>query len=131
MGKKKKPMYKIVAADSRSPRDGKVIENIGFYNPHTDPMQIVAKENRVFYWLKNGAIPTETVRSLLKREGLMLKWNLLKRKKDQEYINEQMNKFFSERQEKLAREKERKLRRKMNKVKKSKEEKAEEAPKTE
>lgn len=83
MGKKNFPIYKIVAADSRSPRDGRFIESIGLYNPGTHPMTIDVKENRVYYWLKNGAQPTDTVRSLFKRKGFLLKWNLMKKGVDE------------------------------------------------
>jgi small subunit ribosomal protein S16 len=61
MGKKKQPFYRIVAADSRSRRDGKYIEKIGYYNPITNPAEIEIDEEKAFYWLKNGAIPTEMV----------------------------------------------------------------------
>ena len=64
MGKKKQPIYKIVAADSRSPRDGKFLEAVGIYNPLTNPHTIDLKEERVNYWLDSGAQPTNTVKSL-------------------------------------------------------------------
>ena len=70
MGSKKRPYYRIVAADSRSPRDGKVIELIGTYNPITTPAEININEELAMKWLKNGAIPTDTVRNLFKTVGL-------------------------------------------------------------
>jgi small subunit ribosomal protein S16 len=73
MGKKKQPIYKIVAADSRSPRDGKFLEAVGFYNPLTDPHTLELKEDRIMYWLNSGAQPTSTVKSLLRQKGLTLK----------------------------------------------------------
>ncbi|WP_337865197.1 30S ribosomal protein S16 [Ignavibacterium sp.] len=79
MGKKKQPIYKIVAADSRSPRDGKFIEAVGIYNPLTNPHTIDLKEDRVNYWLNCGAIPTLTVRSLLSQKGILLKRHLEKK----------------------------------------------------
>lgn len=79
MGKKKQPIYKIVAADSRSPRDGKFLEAVGLYNPLTEPHTIDLKEDRIEYWLGVGAQPTDTVRSLLRQKGITLK-NELKRK---------------------------------------------------
>ena len=79
MGKKKQPIYKIVAADSRSPRDGKFLEAVGLYNPLTEPHIIDLKEDRIQYWLGVGAQPTDTVRSLLRQKGITLK-NELKRK---------------------------------------------------
>ena len=69
-GAKKKPFYRIVVADSESPRDGRFLENVGTYNPLQDPAEVTLKTDRVHYWLQQGAIPTDTVRSLLKKEGL-------------------------------------------------------------
>jgi small subunit ribosomal protein S16 len=77
MGKKKQPVYKVVAADSRSPRDGKFLEAIGLYNPLTNPHTVEIKEDRAMYWLNVGAQPTYTVKSLLKQKGLLLKRELL------------------------------------------------------
>lgn len=67
MGAKKAPFYRVVIADSRSPRDGKFIEEIGYYNPLTDPIDIKIDMDKAEKWLKNGAQPTDTVRSLLKK----------------------------------------------------------------
>ena len=78
MGKKKQPVYKIVAADVRSPRDGKFIEAVGFYNPITHPATVEIKEDRVLYWLGVGAEPTTTVKNLLSKEGILYKRELLK-----------------------------------------------------
>ena len=79
MGKKKQPIYKVVAADSRSPRDGKFIEAIGLYNPKSDPATVEIKEDRALYWLKVGAQPTDTVKNLLTHQGIMLKRELAKK----------------------------------------------------
>ena len=65
-GKKKAPFYHIVVADSKSPRDGKIIEKIGTYNPMTEPSTIVLDQEKVAQWIKNGAQPTDTVKSLIK-----------------------------------------------------------------
>ena len=70
MGAKKRPSYRIVAADSRSPRDGAFIESVGFYDPITDPATINVNLERVRHWLSVGAQPTETVNSLLKKAGV-------------------------------------------------------------
>ena len=64
-GKKKAPFYHIVVADSRSPRDGKIIEQVGTYNPMTDPATIVVDKEKVAEWIKNGAKPTDTVKKLI------------------------------------------------------------------
>ena len=126
MGKKHIPLYKIVAADARSPRDGRFIESVGHYNPHTDPMLITFKEDRVLYWLNNGAQPTETVKSLLRKEGVMMKFRLSKSKVSAEKIEEKMNQFISDKPAKVARAKARKVRQKETKAKKS-EQKTEES----
>ncbi|MBQ0128300.1 MAG: 30S ribosomal protein S16 [bacterium] len=77
-GKKGQPFYHIVIADSRSPRDGKFIEKIGTYNPITDPAQINIKFDRALYWYSVGAVPTDTVRSLLSKVGVMMKYHLMR-----------------------------------------------------
>jgi len=70
VGSKKNPIYRIVAADSRSPRDGKFIEIIGRYNPQSEPSFIEVDEEKACKWLSNGAQPTETVSRLLKTKGI-------------------------------------------------------------
>ena len=71
MGAKKAPFYRIVVADSRSPRDGRFIEEIGYYNPLTEPVEVKVNEEKVSQWLSNGAQPTETVKRLLTNAGLI------------------------------------------------------------
>ena len=77
MGSKKRPFYRIVATDSRSPRDGRFIETLGHYNPIAEPPDINVREELVFKWMRNGAIPSENAESLLRRTGTMKKWHLL------------------------------------------------------
>lgn len=67
-GAKKRPFYRIVAADSECPRDGRFLEKLGTYNPLRDPIEVVLDMERVNYWLGQGAIPTDTVKSILKKE---------------------------------------------------------------
>ena len=67
VGAKKAPFYHIVVADSKSPRDGKIIEKIGSYDPMTNPATVVLDKEKVEKWLKNGAQPTDTVRALIKK----------------------------------------------------------------
>ena len=76
MGGKQKPFYRIVAADSRSPRDGRFIEVVGTYNPiaKTDSDKVKVNEELTMKWLVNGAIPTDTVRSILAKEGIIAKY---------------------------------------------------------
>ena len=71
MGKKGKPFYRIVAADSRSPRDGRIIETVGTYNPTTNPAEIKVDAEAALKWLKDGAQPSDTVRNILSGEGIM------------------------------------------------------------
>ena len=79
MGAKKRPFYRLVAADSRSPRDGKFIENLGTYNPLDGSIDI--KEEETLKWLGNGAIPTDTARNILSKSGVMEKFAASKRGK--------------------------------------------------
>ena len=118
MGKKKQPVYKIVAADSRSPRDGRFIEAVGTYNPRTEPAAIAIKENLLFKWLNRGAIPTDTVKSLLKREGYLLKWRLMKKNADEATIAAEMEKFQMLKAEKERKKAEKKLLKKAARKKK-------------
>ena len=71
LGSKKNPFYRVVVADERSPRDGRFIEEIGYYNPLTDPVDIKIDAEKAEKWLKNGAQPTETVRSILKKSDII------------------------------------------------------------
>ena len=71
MGAKKAPFYRVIVADSRSPRDGRFIEEIGYYNPLTNPADIKIDAEKAKQWIANGAQPTETVKSLLKKSGIV------------------------------------------------------------
>ena len=71
MGAKKAPFYRVVVADSRYPRDGRFIEEIGYYNPQTEPTEIKLDADKAKEWLAKGAQPTETVKSLLKKSGIV------------------------------------------------------------
>ena len=71
MGQKKAPSYRIVVADSRYPRDGRFIDEIGYYNPMTNPAEVKIDAEKAQTWLKNGAQPTETVKSLFKKNGII------------------------------------------------------------
>ena len=95
MGKKKQPIYKVVAADARSPRDGKFLEAVGIYNPLTNPHTIELKEDRVNYWLNHGAQPTDTVNSLLSQVGINLKRDIARRKLSEDKAELEMKKWQS------------------------------------
>ena len=75
MGSKKSPFYRIVVADSRSPRDGRFIETVGTYNPLTEPETVTLKEEEIMNWLNNGAQPSDTVRNILSKNGVMKKFH--------------------------------------------------------
>ena len=75
MGAKKAPFYRVVVADSRSPRDGKFIENLGTYNPLVTPAEIKINEELALDWLSKGAIPTDTVKNILSKAGIMKKFH--------------------------------------------------------
>ena len=75
MGSKKRPFYRIVVADSRSPRDGRFIESVGTYNPLTESETVTLKEDQIMSWLNNGAQPSATVKNILSRKGIMKKFH--------------------------------------------------------
>ncbi|MBN1352320.1 30S ribosomal protein S16 [candidate division KSB1 bacterium] len=93
MGKKKQPFYRIVAIDSRTSRDGKYIEKVGHYDPMRNPAEIQVNEEKALYWLKQGAIPSDTVKSLLSTEGILLKFDLMKKGFEQDKIDEELKKW--------------------------------------
>ncbi len=111
IGRKKVPIYKLVAADSRSPRDGRFIEALGVYKPLLDPLEFDVNEERLYYWLRKGAQPSDTVRTLLSRKGIWLKWTLMKKGADEAAIAAEFMKWQSQQEEKHRREAERKARR--------------------
>ncbi len=84
MGAKKSPFYRVVVSDSRSPRDGRFVEEIGTYNPLTEPAQIAIKEDRAIYWLQTGAQPSDSARHLLSQVGIMKKIHELRQGKQTE-----------------------------------------------
>jgi len=127
-GRRNQPSYKVVAADSRSPRDGRFIESVGTYNPLRNPAEIKFNEEKAFKWLKRGALPTDTVRSLLRKSGLWYKWYLLKKGLDESDVVQKLSEWQAAQEAKLARDAERKQRHKaVKKAKKATETKAAEA----
>ena len=79
VGLKGQPSYRIIAADKEAPRDGRFLEILGFYNPRTEPSTITLKEDRVFHWMKNGALPTESVAQIFKSSGTQDRFERLKK----------------------------------------------------
>lgn len=93
LGRKKRPFYRIIATDSRAPRDGRFIEEIGHYNPLTHPETVSVQEDRALYWLGVGATPSKTVRNILSRQGIILKFDLKKQGVAEEKITEELRKW--------------------------------------
>jgi small subunit ribosomal protein S16 len=79
IGLKGQPTYRVVAADKESPRDGRFLEILGFYNPRTKPATVHLNEARVYHWMKNGALPTESVEQVFKSAGVMDRWERFKK----------------------------------------------------
>jgi small subunit ribosomal protein S16 len=127
-GKKKHPIYKIVAADIRSPRNGRFIEILGQYDPNMNPILLALKEERLFHWLRKGAQPTDTVRSLLQRKGFWLRWTLMRRGVDEAKTQTILERWQMQQAERAQREAERKARRREVKKKKTAAKPAEAAP---
>lgn len=104
-GRKGYPVYKIVIADSRAPRDGKFIERLGSYNPNTNPATIDLDFDRALYWISVGAQPTDTTRNILSREGVLYKKHLLGGVKkgafDQAEADRRFNAWLEEKEGKL------------------------------
>jgi small subunit ribosomal protein S16 len=86
IGLKGQPTYRIVAADKESPRDGRFLEILGFYNPRTQPATIHIKEDRAFHWMKNGALPSESVEQVFKSAGIMDRFERFKKGEDIETL---------------------------------------------
>ena len=101
-GRKQLPVFKVVAADSRSPRDGRFIEALGHYEPFRTPAFISLNEERIQYWLNVGAQPSDTVRSLLSREGVMLRVHLERKGKSPEEITSEVAAWKLAKEQRLA-----------------------------
>ncbi|MDR2105156.1 MAG: 30S ribosomal protein S16 [Deferribacteraceae bacterium] len=84
MGRKKRPFYRIVVADSRARRDGRFIDIVGYYNPLPDPAEVKIDEEKALKWLRDGALPTDTARSLLSKQGIIARFAESRRSKVQE-----------------------------------------------
>ena len=95
-GRKNFPFYQIIVADSRAPRDGKYIERIGSYNPNTNPATITLDFERALHWLQTGAEPSDTVRNILSREGVLMKKHLLGGVKKGAFTEEEANRRYDE-----------------------------------
>lgn len=101
-GRKGSPYYHIVAADSRTTRDGKFLERLGHYNPTANPAEIEVDHDAAIKWLRNGAQPTKTVRAILRYTGVTMRYALVVQGKSEEEINRIYDKWWSDRQSKVA-----------------------------
>ena len=97
VGLKGQPSYRIIVADKESPRDGRFLEILGFYNPRTQPATIDVKEDRVFDWMNKGAQPTESVAQLFKTNGLLDRYSRLKAGESMETLSAEVEKINQER----------------------------------
>lgn len=95
-GRKNYPFYQIIVADSRAPRDGRFIERIGSYNPNTNPATITLDFDRALHWLQTGASPSDTVRNILSREGVLMKKHLLGGVAKGAFTEEEANRRFEQ-----------------------------------
>ncbi|MDO9545243.1 MAG: 30S ribosomal protein S16 [Pelolinea sp.] len=97
-GLRNQPSYRIVAADKESPRDGRFLENLGFYNPRTEPSTIEVNEERVFHWLDNGAQPSESVTQIFNSVGVLDRYKKFKDGESMDSLLEEAKTFFESRQ---------------------------------
>ena len=100
-GRKKRPFYRIIAIDSRSHREGREIERLGWYDPVKEGLSVEFKEDRIFHWMGQGAIPTDTVNSLMRKRGLTHKWHLMKTGVAEEQIATEMEAWAARQLEKV------------------------------
>jgi len=97
VGLRGQPSYRIIAADKESPRDGRFLEILGFYNPRTEPATVTIKEDRVFHWMKNGALPTESVEQIFKSAGLLERFERFKKGETVEVLLQEASEAQSKR----------------------------------
>ena len=97
VGMKGQPSYRIVAAEKEKPRDGRFLENLGFYNPRTDPSTIEVKEDRIYHWMKNGAQPSESVVQLFTTSGVLYRYERFKAGEEIDVLMAESEKMMAER----------------------------------
>ena len=102
VGLKGQPSYRIVAADKEAPRDGRFLEILGTYNPRTDPSSLTLHEDRVYHWMKNGALPTESVEQIFKGAGVLDRFDRFKKGESVETLLKDAAEFMAKRAPKKA-----------------------------
>ena len=102
MGRKQHPVFGLVATDARSPRDGRFIEDLGRYEPVAEPARVKFNADRILYWLGQGAQPSDTVRNLLQKEGILMRWSMTRAGASAEEIETAVEEFKARRAEKAA-----------------------------
>ena len=98
IGLRNQPSYRIIATEKESPRDGRFLEILGFYNPRTEPFTIEVKEDRVYEWMKNGAQPSDSVVQIFKSVGLLDRYEKVKSGESLEKVLEEANEYYQSRQ---------------------------------
>ena len=128
MGRKKRPFYRIVAIDSKKRRDGLEIERLGWYNPLPGDLTCDIKEDRVLYWMKNGAITSDSVKGIFRRQGLSYKWYLMEQGFKGLELDKLLEEWESREKSRIERSKSKKIRKKELSAAPAEEAPAEEAP---
>jgi len=100
-GRRKRPFYRVIVIDSRSHREGREIERLGWYDPVKEGLSVELKEDRIFHWLGQGAIPTDTVNNLMRKKGLAYKWHLMKTGVAEDQIETEMEAWATRQLEKV------------------------------
>ena len=107
IGRRNRPFYRLVIMDARNRRDGAAIEEVGWYNPTAKDEMYSLKEDRILYWLEEGAQPTDTAHDILRTAGLAHKWHLMKQGLDETAVEKEMKKWALEREDVLERRRQR------------------------
>ena len=119
IGRRNRPFYRLIVIDSRKRRDGAAIEQVGWYNPIDPENSYEIKDDRILHWLREGAIPSNAVKKIMKREGLALRWHLMQQGVDEKEIKKELKKWELNRENVLAAREEKEAEKRLNKKDKS------------
>ena len=119
IGRRNRPFYRLIVIDSRKRRDGAAIEQVGWYNPIDPDNSYEIKDDRILHWLGEGAIPSNAVKKIMKREGLALRWHLMQQGVDEKEIEKELKKWELNRENVLAAREEKEAEKRLNKKDKS------------